>query len=205
MLKKIIALFLIILLQSCTLSTYARTVKVMALNSFDSLNPPKNFKVKLLEPFYIEQDNLNLYENYILDGYIDGVIPPKRLKQDATFVFVPTNYIDNENQAHKISDIMGVHTTKINKTDLVVGSALILTLGAIPALLTVTGFFAAEGAIKDDTGNRLKASANNAYNKSFLSLGEKGKDLYINKYETFLLNIAVINNQEPNYSYTPAK
>ncbi len=80
-----------------------------------------------------------------------------------------------------------------------------LTIGVVPALLAVTGFFAAEGAIKDNSGNRLKASADNAYNKTFLSLGEKGNDLHINKYEQFLLNIVIIKSQEPNYSYTPAK
>lgn len=205
MFKKIFTVLLIIFLQSFSLSAYAKTVKVIALNSFDSQNPPKYFKVKLLEPFYIEQDNLTLEENFILDGYIDSVIPPKRLKQDATFVYVPTKYLDNNNQPHKISDIIGTHSTKINTTDLFVSSALMLTIGVVPALLAVTGFFAAEGAIKDNSGNRLKASADNAYNKTFLSLGEKGNDLHINKYEQFLLNIVIIKSQEPNYSYTPAK
>ena len=119
MFKKIFTVLLIIFLQSFSLSAYAKTVKVIALNSFDSQNPPKYFKVKLLEPFYIEQDNLTLEENFILDGYIDSVIPPKRLKQDATFVYVPTKYLDNNNQPHKISDIIGTHSTKINTTGVV--------------------------------------------------------------------------------------
>lgn len=203
--KKYIALFLIFLLQGLYLPAYAKTAKVMALNSFDSLNPPKYFKVQLLEPFYINQDNLILDQNFILDGYIDSVIPPKRLKQDATFVYVPTKYTDNNNQIHAISDIIATHATKINKTDLVVSSALILTIGLVPALLGVTGFFAAEGAIKNTEGNRLKSSTDNAYNKTFLSIGEKGNNLKINKGEQFLLNIIVIRSQEPNYSYTPAK
>lgn len=205
MLKKIFISFLILTLQSFSLTAFSKTVKVMALNSFSSQNPPKYFKVQLMEPFYIKQDNLTLEEKFILDGYIESVIPPKRLKQDATFIYVPTKYTDNNNIAHSISDIIGTHSTKINKTDLVVSSALILTMGVVPALLAVTGIFAAEGAIKDTDGNRLKSSADNAYNKSFLSLGKKGDELYIEKYEKFLLNIVIIKSQEPNYSYSPAK
>ena len=56
--------------------------------------------------------------------------------------------------------------------------------------------------MKNNDENRLKSSANEVYNKSYLSMGEKGKNLFIYKNQDFLLDIIVIKQQEPNYEYT---
>jgi len=203
MIKRIFSLFLILALQGFYLLTYAKTVKVTALNDFSSLNPPYNFNVRIDEDFTSE--TLNLYTDYVLHGYIYKVIPPKRLKQDANFIYVPTSYTDNKNYTHNLQNVVATHSNTVNKAEIVVGSALVLTIGLIPTLLATTGFFAAEGALKDNSGDIIKSSVNNAYDKSCLSMVKKGNDLIINKNQEFLLNIAVIKNQEPNYSYTPAK
>lgn len=205
MLKKFISIFLVIIIQSIYLAAEAKTIKVKALSDFNSLNPPKYYKVQMLEPFYVETENIQLNAGYILDGYIAKVIPPKRLKQDATFIFVPTKYLDSNKNIHYIKTLVGARTTKIDAKNLVISSALVFTVGIVPALLAIPGFFAAEGAIKAKDGEKTKASIDNAYEKSYLSIGEKGNDLHILKNEVFLLNLAVINSQEPNYSYSPAK
>ncbi|MBR1681396.1 hypothetical protein IJ707_06380 [bacterium] len=205
MLKKIISILLIFFIQSFYLIADAKTVKVKALADFNSLNPPKYFKVEMLEPFFVETENINLEAGGVLDGYIAKVIPPKRLKQDATFVYVPTSYIDLNNTPHTLNTLVGARTPKIDAKDLVISSALVLTIGVVPTLLAIPGFFAAEGAFKAKDGDRTKSSINNAYEKSYLSIGEKGNNLHILKNEEFLLNLAVIKSQEPNYSYSPVK
>jgi len=199
MFKRLILLFLISLLQFSYLYCEAKTVKVTALNEFSSINPPQNFNVILDEPLQTSQTSI-IPEKSILSGYIYKVIPPKRLKQDANFVFIPTKYITPQKQS-----IVATHTTKINKTELVVSSALVFTVGLIPALIATTGFFAAEGALKDKTGNKVEASVNSAYEKSYLSFGKKGNELLIKKNQDFLLNIAIIKEQAPNYTYTNTK
>lgn len=205
MIKKFIALFLIIIINSSVLTASAKTIRVKSLTDFDSLKPPRHYSVEVIDPFYVETENVYLNPGYILNGYIAQVIPPKRLKQDATFVYVPTAYMDSNNKSHPLSTVVGARTTKFNTTELVVSSALAMTIGLVPALLAVPGFFAAEGAIKANDGNRTKTSIDNAYNKSFLSLWEKGGNLHISRNEIFLLNIALIKSQEPNYSYTTGR
>lgn len=205
MIKKITALSLILLIQFTTLAASAKTIRVKSLTDFDSLNPPKYYSVEVLDAFYVQTENAYLQPGYILNGYIAQVIPPKRLKQDATFVYVPTVYMDTNNKSHPLKTVVGARTTKVNTTELVVSSALALTVGIVPALLAVPGFFAAEGACKAKDGEKVKASVGNAYKKSFLSLGEKGKNIHIKRNEEFLLNIALINSQEPNYSYSQSK
>jgi len=204
MFKRLILLFLISLLQFSYLYCEAKTVKVTALNEFSSINPPQNFNVILDEPLQTSQTSI-IPEKSILSGYIYKVIPPKRLKQDANFVFIPTKYITPQKQSIAINNIVATHTTKINKTELVVSSALVFTVGLIPALIATTGFFAAEGALKDKTGNKVEASVNSAYEKSYLSFGKKGNELLIKKNQDFLLNIAIIKEQAPNYTYTNTK
>ena len=203
MLKKFIAIFLLLIIQSVYLVAEAKTVRVRALANFSSQNPPKYYRVEMLEPFYVETENVQLEAGYILDGYIAKVIPPKRLKQDATFVYVPTKYTNLNKQSRSLSTLVGARTTKFDAKDLVISSALVLTIGVVPALLAIPGFFAAEGAIKAKDGEKTKASIDNAYEKSYLSIGEKGNDLHILKNEEFLLNLAVIKSQEPNYSFSP--
>ena len=182
----------------------AKTVKVSALNEFNSLNPPYNFSVQLEEPLQIS-DTSDIPEKSILSGYIYKVIPPKRLKQDANFVFIPTKYTNTLKQSFNINNMVATHATKINKAELVVSSTLVFAVGLIPALIATTGFFAVEGAIKDKSGNKVEASVNSAYEKSYLSLGKKGNDLFIKKNQKFLLNIAIIKEQAPNYTYTEGK
>lgn len=203
--KKFIALFLVLLIQFSALTACAKTIRVKSLTDFDSINPPKNYSVEVLDPYYVETENVYLNPGYILNGYIAQVIPPKRLKQDASFVYVPTTYMDSNNVAHPLKTVVGARTTKFNSTELVVSSALTMTIGLVPALLAIPGFFAAEGAIKAKDGNRTKASIDGAYNNSVLSYWQKGKNLHIQRNEDFLLNIALIKSQEPNYSYTQAK
>ncbi len=201
MLKKILVLFLIIAFQSNMLLAYAKKVEVKALQPFDSLHPPKNFSVMLNEDFNISEIK-TLYKYYTLNGYIYEVIPPKRMKQSASFIFIPTSYTDFAHKTYPLTNVVSKYTTKFALTSFTVTSALILAVGLVPALVVSTGYFAVDGAMKNNDGNRLKSSATEVYDNSYLSMGEKGKNLYIYKNQDFLLDIVVIKQQEPNYEYT---
>ena len=42
-----------------------------------------------------------------------------------------------------------------------------------------SGFYAVEGAVKNEEGNRLKSAAENVYENSVFSYAEKGEQLHI--------------------------
>ncbi len=201
MFKKILVLFLIIIFQSNILLAYAKKVEVKALLPFDSLNPPKNFSVMLNEDFEVSEVK-TLYKYYTLNGYIYEVIPPKRLKQSASFIFIPTSYTDFSHKTYPLTNVVSKYTTKFALKSFTITSALILAVGLVPAIVVSTGYFAVDGAMKNNDGNRLKSSATEVYDKSYLSMGEKGKNLHISKNQDFLLDIVVIKQQEPNYEYS---
>lgn len=201
MFKKILVLFLIIIFQSNILLAYAKKVEVKAILPFDSLNPPKNFSVMLNEDFEVSEVK-TLYKYYTLNGYIYEVIPPKRLKQSASFIFIPTSYTDFSHKTYPLTNVVSKYTTKFALKSFTITSALILAVGLVPAIVVSTGYFAVDGAMKNNDGNRLKSSATEVYDKSYLSMGEKGKNLHISKNQDFLLDIVVIKQQEPNYEYS---
>lgn len=202
--KKLLILFLILFIQFFYTNCKAKTIKVVALENFDSLNPPKNFSVNLDETFKLSEEK-SLYKYYTLKGYIYEVIPPKRLKQNASFIFIPTSYTDYSNKTHELTNVVSKYTTKFAIKDFSINSALLLTIGAVPTIAATTGYFAVEGAIKNEKGNRLKSSTTNAYEKSYLSLGKKGKPLKIKKNQPFLLDIIVIKEHAPNYEIKQTK
>lgn len=204
MLKKIVTLFIIIALQSNVLMAYAKKVEVKAMQPFDSLHPPKNFSVMLNEDFEYS-DTKVLYKYYNLNGYIYEVIPPKRMKQSASFIFIPTSYTDFSHKTYPLTNVVSKYTTKFALKNFTITSAIIMAIGLVPAVVVSTGYFAVDGAIKNNDGNRLKSSATEVYDKTYLSMGEKGKNLYIYKNQDFLLDIVVIKQQEPNYEYSQAK
>lgn len=201
MFKKILVLFLIIIFQSNILLAYAKKVEVKALLPFDSLNPTKNFSVMLNEDFEVSEVK-TLYKYYTLNGYIYEVIPPKRLKQSASFIFIPTSYTDFSHKTYPLTNVVSKYTTKFALKSFTITSALILAVGLVPAIVVSTGYFAVDGAMKNNDGNRLKSSATEVYDKSYLSMGKKGKNLHISKNQDFLLDIVVIKQQEPNYEYS---
>lgn len=181
-------------------SAFAKKVKVEALTPFDSNNPPHSFTIKLNEPIF--NDSLFLYKDTIINGYIYQTIPPKRLKQSATFIYIPTSYFDTNGKKQPITNVVTQYTTKFRPKE-TLNSALYL-FGGIPVALATAGFYAAQGAMEDKTaGNKdkLKASAENVYENSPLSLIEKGDFLKIARNQEFLLNFIFIKNKEPNYDY----
>ena len=184
-------------------SAMAKTVKVKALTPFNSTKPPYSFEVKVLKTTTLV-DNFSVESGSILRGYIYKTLPPKRLKQSASFIFIPQVYITKSGKQQHITNMVAQYTTKINKKDVIVNSAYVF--GTIPIVIATAGIFAYQGAKNAQPGeDTVKSSAINVYENSPLSLIEKGNNLNIEKNQNFLLNIVILKQDEPNYEYRTVK
>ena len=81
---------LILLAMACVVvpAADARIVKVAAESNFTTANPPETWKVSLVEDVETKTGQI-LKAGSIIEGKITDVVQPKRLKRDASFVFVP--------------------------------------------------------------------------------------------------------------------
>lgn len=91
--KKIILLFIILLFPT---SVFAKNIKVEAMSDFSTEIPPRVWSVKVVEGF--TTNGYPVYAGSIIKGRIENVKDPKRLKRNATFTFVPTDYFDYNTQ-----------------------------------------------------------------------------------------------------------
>lgn len=190
--KKFFSIF-IILVMGVFSTAYSKTVEVLSLDSFTTANPPSSIKVQLLEPLELDT-NIYLSEGTVLDGELTDVISPKRLKRDAKFTFVPTSYKDNAG-SHIIDSYIQAHYTQpLDKKGLAKSAAL--SVGNFFLKGFKTGVAAVEGAVRNDSGNRLKSSAISVYKASPVAYVEKGNDIVINKDQIFYLKFPNIKDEK---------
>lgn len=183
----------------------AKTVAVEALNDFSTENPSARMSIKILEDLAID-DNVVFSEGTVVDGKVVDVTDPKRLKRDATFTFVPLNYVDKNG---KTIDVKGYYpakyTTKISKGELAKNVGLGVGNFFVKGLSL--GYSAVEGAVKNEKDNRFKSSVTEVYKDSPFSYVEKGTELVIEKNQMFYLNFKSKDDEDesdlPNYEYTP--
>lgn len=185
------------------LTAMAKVVKVEAITPFDSNNPPQNFTIKLKDN--IINENVTYFKGTIMSGYIYQTIPPKRLKQDAYFIYIPTKYTNLQGEIYPINNIVCKYTTKFKPKEAITNALYVF--GTVPIMAITAGYYATEGAKNQksqNTKDTIKASAENVYDNSPLSLIEKGDYLKIKQNQDFLLNFVIIKQQEPNYEYKKA-
>ncbi len=187
----------------------AVNVKVQAMSDFSTANPPKTWKIKIVENTTLKNGNV-LNSGSIIEGKIENVKDPARLKRNASFVFVPTTYYDVKTQTSTSikKDFAGKYNAK---GDITVKSAA--TEGAIfvgnqlangvvgPAVGLV------QGVIKNEEGNRAKSAAIGVYKRTPLSYASKGKEIEVKQGQTFVMSFKETgdNSKEankPNYQYT---
>ena len=186
----------------------AKSVKVEALSNFSTANPPKTWKLKVLEGF-VADNGIVVHPNTILEGKITDVTSPKRLKRAASFKFIPQTYYDPQigyTQDVK-RDFQGKYSIKSDLT-----AKKVAKKGAITAGNVLIGSFVApavglvEGAVKNEQGNRAKSAAISAYESTPLSLANKGKELEFKSGQVFVMSFKLDGEEEaienaPNYSY----
>ena len=170
-------LFLILIfLAGCV--CYAEDMKVMALNDI-STDTPSEIKVQVLQTMKLDEGVI-LEQGTIVKGMMVDVVPPKRLKRDATFSFMPTMYTTPDKTTYKLNrKYVGKFSPKIEIDKGELAKTAALSVGDFFVKGLSTGFYAVQGAIKDEKGNRLVSSVNNVYENSFLSYISKGESIYI--------------------------
>lgn len=186
----------------------AKNIKVEALSDFSTVNPPKIWKIKIIEGF-VADNGQAVHPNTIVEGKIIDVTSPKRLKRAAAFTFVPQTYYDPRigyTQDVK-RDFQGKYSSKTNMT-----AKNVAKKGALTAGNLLVGSFVApavglvEGAVKNSEGNRAKSAVVSAYENTPLSYASKGKELEFKKGQVFIMNFKLKSEEEleenkPNYSY----
>ncbi len=185
----------------------AKNVKVEAMSDFSTANPPKTWTLKVVEPVTTD-DDYTIEVGSLIEGNIEDVVSPKRLKRDASFVFVPTKFTDIK--TGKVYSITKSISGKYSfLSDVSVGS--VAKQGAVfVGNKVLDGFFGpgiaiVEGAVKNEEGNRAKSAAVSLYESTPLSYANKGEDINIPQGTIFVMsfkNAKEKKNQEPNYSYT---
>ncbi len=197
--KKILLLSVILLISIMPVN--AETLQVQALSEFNTENPPASIEVKAVSDMDLDEELL-IMDGYILKGNLVDVVSPKRLKRDATFSIVLTEYTDNNGQKHIIppdgKQFKGKFTTGIDYKHAAKSAAL--SVGNFFVKGLSLGYAAVEGAVKNEDGNRIKSSAHSVYESTPLSYVEKGEDILIAKDQVFCLKFKVKNPKKDENS-----
>ncbi len=157
---------------------FAEIMGVQSIGSISTETPKAIFKLKVIKDCTL--DGISLKEGYILEGKMVSVTKPKRLKKDATFTFGPSDYYDLENNKHHFPKLyIGTYSPKFEINAKGVAKSAVLSVGNHFVKGISSGFYAVEGAVKNEEGNRLKSAAENVYENSVFSYVEKGEQLHI--------------------------
>jgi hypothetical protein len=183
----------------------AKNIKVEALANFSTANPPKTWKVKVLEGF-VADNGVVIHTNTVIEGDIVNVKSPKRLKRNATFKFVPKTYYDPQDGTTKIvkRDFEGKYSSTSN-----IDKKSLAKTGAISAGNMLIGSFVAptvglvEGVVSNKEGNRVKSAVVGAYERTPLSYANKGQEMEFKQGQVFVMSFKLKGEEEnlPNYSY----
>lgn len=187
---------ILIFLAGCV--CYAEDMKVMALNDI-STDTPSEIKVQVLQTMKLDEGVI-LEQGTIVKGMMVDVVPPKRLKRDATFSFMPTMYTTPDKTTYKLNrKYVGKFSPKIEIDKGELAKTAALSVGDFFVKGLSTGFYAVQGAIKDEKGNRLVSSVNNVYENSLFSYISKGESIYIAAQSLFTFRFANPDPEESKY------
>lgn len=168
---------------------FAKNIKVEAMSDFSTETPPNYWSVKVVEGF--TTNGYPVYSGSIIRGKIVNVKDPKRLKRNAAFTFVPTDYFDYNTQnwfkieqdiTAKYSPLSDVSAKSVAKTGAVAAGNVLLDGLFGPGIALV------EGAVKNEHGSRAKSAVVSVYESTPLSYANKGKELVIPKGQVFVMN-----------------
>ncbi len=189
-------IFFVLAIALCTASSvFAEDMKVMALKDF-STDKPSEIKVQVLQTMKLDE-GVVIEQGSVVTGFMIDVIPAKRLKRDATFSFMPTGYVTPKREQYSINrKYVGKFSPKIeiDKTELAKTAAL--SVGDFFVKGLSTGFYAVQGAIKNEKENRFVSSVQNVYENSLLSYIEKGGATCIKAQSMFTFRFPDLNHDE---------
>lgn len=167
-------------------------IHVSAMESFSSTAPLNQIDVSVLED--AELGTYSLKHGDIIHCRVLKVTGPKRGKRSASFAVCPISYTSGSNDVNIDGEFYGKYAEKIiskeeiknidkkevgKKTAKTVGNYFVKGVAPVASL--------AEGMIKNEEGNRLESGIKQVYKDSPISYVEKGKDLNIEKGQSFYL------------------
>lgn len=190
--KKLLLIFSFIFLVSLQ-PAMAKNVKVEAMSDFTTANPPSEWNLKIVEGFTTKA-GYEVAEGSVITGKIIDVTSPKRLKQNASFKFIPVSFYDVKTGEtyHVQKDFVGKYNSL---GDIKAGD--IVEKGAIAAgnhFISCTigpGVALVKGVVKNEEGNRVKSAAVSVYESTPLSYASKGKEMEIKQGQRFTMNFAL--------------
>lgn len=174
-----------------SLSAQAKTIKVISLDAFSTLNPSDTYKVQVVEKEEFKDGTI--YEaGTIISGKVIKVEHAKRGKRDGYFEFVPTD-LTLEGQTWTVTDskytaqvvgLLQINTITDTKTvvkNVAKGVTGLIFKGASQGISFV------EGVAEAEKGQKIKSGFVKVYKDSPLVYIEEGSELKINPDDLILL------------------
>ena len=183
----------------------AEILQVESLTKFSTAEYPAEVQLRALNDINLSTD-IQIKEGYTVTGKLTDVSSPKRLKRDAKFSFMPLYYVDYSGKTNMIKEPVEGKFTKdieINKGELAKSAALTVGNHFLQGLSM--GYYAVEGAVKNESDNRFKSSVKSVYEHSPLSYVEKGQDIEINVHDVFGLKFHVDEDEEYPVEVAPGE
>lgn len=175
---------------------FADRLHVQAMSDFSTFKPVNTITFKALNGIELSPD-VKIWGGYVVNARIHEVIPPKRLKRNATFRIVPVSYTDNEGRTFRINEeFVGKFSPKFDLDKGQLAKSAALTVGDYFVKGISLGYHAVEGAVKNEEGNRAKSSAVSVYKNSPLSYVENGQEVEIKKDDLFSFTFKVEDEDE---------
>ncbi len=175
---------------------FADRLHVQALTDFSTESPANSITFQALDSIELSPD-VKIWSGDVVDAHIQEIIPPKRLKRNASFKIVPVSYTDTAGNKHVINDeFIGKFSPKfeLDKGQLAKNTALSIGNHFFQGLSL--GYHALEGAVKNEEGNRVKSSVVSVYKNSPLSYVENGQELEIKEGDLFSFTFKTGNNDD---------
>lgn len=170
-------------------------LRVEAMEDFDSVNPAKELRVKIIKDSHI--GSLPILTNDILNCEIQKITDPKRAKRDARIYCILKSYEDNLG-VHPFND---VYIAKYAKTSMkenrkkIIKTA-ITTAGGLVVKGLSFGVSFVEGVKKNEENNRIKSGFKKMYDDSLFSYIEYGDELSIKQGDMFYFIIKKADEEE---------
>lgn len=194
--KCIFRFWLSLAVSAFMLPALADRLHVQAMSDFSTFKPVNTITFKALNAIELNSD-IKIWSGYVVNARVNEVIPPKRLKRNATFRIVPVSYTDTEGNTYYINEeFIGKYSPKFELDKGQVAKNAALTVGNYFVKGVSLGYHAVEGAVKNQEGNRAKSSVVSVYKNSPLSYVENGQELDIKSGDLFSFTFKTDDDDE---------
>lgn len=199
--KKWLLLFALLLIPQVAFCD--EILQVESLTEFSTADYPEFVKLRALNDLKLSSD-VTIKAGYVLTGKLTEVSSPKRLKRNAKFSFMPLSYVDNSGSLIEIKEpFEGKYSAKLEIDKGQIAKSAALGVGNYFVKGISMGYYAVEGAVKNESDNRFKSSAKSVYENSPFAYVEKGQDIEIKVSDIFGLKFKVDEEDDTAVEVVP--